>query len=123
MTKLINKYKSFSIKDKLILLYALNLTDWIFTLYLLNIGFCYEANVFMVDVVNSPLLSAILKIFVPGILFLYISKRLKEATPYQLKISNKLINVAILLYITINVFHILWIILSPLMNIYFSYIL
>ena len=55
-----------SIRKKLITLYILNITDIIFTLFLVNTGMFIEANAIMAPVVNNmQILSLIIKIAVP----------------------------------------------------------
>jgi len=98
-----------SIRKKLITLYILNLTDIIFTLFLVNTGMFFEANAIMAPVVNNmQVLSLIIKIMVPLALLLWVYQRMKKATPKQLHQSNLIIIAWVILYGLINIFHVVW---------------
>jgi len=114
MINFLRKYSFEIIKKKLILLYLLNLTDIIFTLFLLNTGFYKEANSLMASTVQNPLGSLALKSILPAILILYLFKRMQKATDKQLKQSNFIINGAVIIYFLINISHIIWVLLVPL---------
>lgn len=103
----IKNYSLQNIKNKLLILYILNVTDIIFTLFLLSTGLYMEANNLMSNAVQSPIISFILKIVLPGILFIFIYFRMKKATTNQLKQSNLFINGAIILYTFINISHLI----------------
>lgn len=98
-----------NIKKKLQILYLLNITDIILTLALLKTGLFEEANGAMVNIVESPVASILLKVGVVGALIYYLIKRIAKATEKQLKISNYIINVAIGVYSIINVMHLFYI--------------
>lgn len=104
-----NDYKN--LKIKLFLLYFFNVSDIVLTLLLLQTGYFMEVNSVMADIVSNPLLSIFLKIFVVLMLILFLCKRMKRANPKQLFYSNIIICFAVLIYIFINLSHILWIIL------------
>ena len=87
---------------RLLMLYALNVTDWIFTLILVNTGYFYEANLFMNYAISNIWLGALLKCI------LCVNNRMTSANKKQLSIAKKLINVIILYYIIINSSHIMW---------------
>ncbi|MTI71068.1 MAG: hypothetical protein FH751_12535 [Firmicutes bacterium] len=108
MITLLKNYSYENILNKILLLFILNATDIVFTLILLNSGFCLEANPFMVNIVQSPLKSFIFKIILPAILLMYLTIRLKKANNHQLKVSNVLINIMTIFYLTINIFHLIW---------------
>lgn len=93
------------------MLYTLNVTDIILTLTLLQTGMFEEANNVMVNVVESPILSIMLKIVGIGLLVYYLIKRMLLATDKQLYISNYIINGAIGIYIIINLMHLVYIFL------------
>lgn len=96
-----------NIKKKLILLYILNVTDVIFTLFLVNTGMFVEANFLMLQLINEhQLLSLFLKIAIPLILFILVFYRMKEISGKQLYQSNVIITLALLFYCIINLSHI-----------------
>jgi hypothetical protein len=97
-----------SIKQKLITLYILNVTDIIFTIYLVNTGSFQEANAVMAILLNNmPLVSIIIKIAVPLFLLLGIYQRMKKATEKQLYTSNIIITGCLIFYVFINISHVL----------------
>lgn len=104
MQKVITKGKV-GICGKLCLLGILNCTDIIFTYILVNTGVCYEANKVMFSVLSNKADCFGLKIVIPTLLLIYLYLRLKDANPKQVKISNRLINIAIVLYLFINISH------------------
>ena len=68
-----------------------------------------ETNVFMAPVVNNmQVLSLIIKIAIPLSLLLWVYRRMKKATPKQLHHSNTIINAWLILYVLINISHIIW---------------
>lgn len=86
----IKNYSLHNIRNKLLALYMLNVTDIIFTILLLNTGFYMEANSLVSKLLQSPLLSLISKIVLPAVLFMFIYDRMRKATDRQLKQSNLL---------------------------------
>lgn len=109
MIAFLKKYDFEIVKKKLILLYLLNISDIIFTLILLNTGFYMEVNFLMKTAVQNPLASFALKAILPGILIIYLFIRMQKATDKQLKQSNFIINCAIIIYLLINISHLLWV--------------
>lgn len=98
-----------NIKKKLQILYLLNVSDIILTLVLLKTGLFVEANRAMVNIVESPFASILLKVGLVGALIYYLIKRMNKATEKQLKISNYIINAAISIYSIINLMHLFYI--------------
>jgi len=98
-----------SIRRKLTALYILNVTDIIFTLFLVNTGVFLEANTIMAPLVNDrQLLSIIVKVVIPFILLIWVYQRMKDATEKQLYQSNIIINGCLIFYGLINIFHVIW---------------
>lgn len=113
MITFIKNFSLENIKFKLIVLYLLNITDIIFTVLLLGTGFYMEANSLMVDAVQSPSASFILKVLLPALLLVFLYIRMKKATETQLKKSNIVINIAISIYTLVNISHLVWFSLLP----------
>lgn len=88
-----------------------NVTDIIFTLLLLKTGMFEEANSVMVNIVESPTWSFIIKVIIIGLLLYYLVKRMLMATNKQLYISNYIISVALGVYTIINLMHIIYIVM------------
>lgn len=111
MAELIYYIKDYSIdifKYKLSLLYLFNVLDYIFTILLIRTGLFIEANPFMINIINNPSQSILLKICLPAILLVYIFIRMQKAKKHQLIISNTIINGALLGYGMLNLLHLLW---------------
>jgi hypothetical protein len=118
MIAFIKNYSLTNIKNKFLLLYILNVTDIIFTLLLLSTGFYMEANALMSNAVQSPVASFALTLVLPAVIFIIVYVRMHKATDQQLKRSNLLINAATALYALINLSHLLWFAILPILAIF-----
>jgi len=106
------------IKKKLISIYILNVTDVLFTIFLINTGMFLETNAFMSQFVNNrQLLSIIIKIAIPFVLLFWVYGRMRKATEKQLYQSNILTNGCLIFYVLVNISHIIWTILYNVMKI------
>lgn len=103
-----------NIRKKLILLYFLNVSDLIFTLALLETGFFREVNIFMVNAVENPFVSIVLKVVFPAGLFYYLYKRIRLSDASQLKATNIGLLISLTLYSFVNISHLVWVALLPL---------
>ena len=112
MKKIVSLFLSKNEYDiRLILLYILNVTDYLFTLVLISSGIFIEAN---------PLLSMniqgvwgfILKCIVPLLLLAYLHIRFSADKPKHQKAVKILLNCIIIYYGIINLFHIFWLTLT-----------
>lgn len=108
MLSYIKGYDLNNIKNKLGLLYFLNVMDILFTVILLKTGLFVEANPFMVPIVNNPVKLSIIKIIFPALLLAFLFFRIRKAKEHQLIISNKIINGALCGYILLNLSHLFW---------------
>lgn len=114
MIAFIKNYDLVQIKKKLIILYLLNVSDIIFTLLLLQTGYFAEVNIFMVKVVANPLISLVLKITLPAILLYYLYTRIRiEKDAWR--VSNIAINISLTIYALVNLSHLVWIAILPLL--------
>lgn len=113
MISFIKNYELMMIRKKLIILYLLNVTDIIFTLALLRTGFFSEVNIFMVNAVESPMFSMLLKIVLPAILLYYLYKRICSSDDAGLRDTNIGINVSLAIYTLVNLSHLLWVSILP----------
>jgi hypothetical protein len=77
-----------------------------------------EANILMAKAVNSLLSSFMLKIVLPAALLFYLYFRMKNASEKQLKQSNILLSIATGVYVVINVFHLIYLLLFGLLKIF-----
>lgn len=109
MIALLKKYDLAAVKTKFFIIYILNVTDICFTLYLLSSKMFVEANIFMKPIVQNYGESILLKAIIPLILLYVLFIRMKSATTSQLLVSNKIINVCMIFYLGINMFHVLWV--------------
>ncbi len=110
----VKDYSLDNLKNKLIILYVLNVTDIVLTLLLLDTGYYIEANFLMTTAVQSYTASFCLKILLPAILLLYVFFRLKSANERQLRNSNIMISGITVVYAFINLSHLVWVSLLPL---------
>ncbi len=113
MITFIKNYNLEIIRRKLILLYILNVTDIIFTLMLLQTGFFSEVNIFMVNAVESPVLSLLLKVILPAGLLFYLYKRICTSDNSGLRATNIGINISLTIYALVNITHLVWVLLLP----------
>ncbi|WP_017414386.1 DUF5658 family protein [Clostridium tunisiense] len=101
-----------SINKKLLGLYLLNVSDILFSLFLINTGMCYEFNSLMNYVISrNQVFSVFIKVVIPLILLMFIGFRIKVASEPQLYKANIIITTILLAYTLINLSHILWTIL------------
>lgn len=99
------------IKRKFVIIYMLNVSDILLTLLLLQTGVFIEGNFFMRGLVESSMISFVVKLGIPLMLLCIVYKRIKAATEKQLVISNKLTTGCLIFYAIINASHLIWIIL------------
>lgn len=113
MIGFIKTYNLNNIRKKIILLYLLNVTDLIFTLALLQTGLFKEMNIFMIKVVESPLICVILKVIFPVGLLYYLYKRICVTDESALKTANIGLMISLTLYGLVNISHLVWLALLP----------
>lgn len=70
-----------------------------------------ETNGVMVNIVENPILSIMIKVGLVGLLIYYLIKRMTNATNKQLLISNFILSGALGIYCIINLMHISYIFL------------
>lgn len=92
---------------KLIVLYILNVTDYIFTLILLSSGHFIEANPLLYTGING-VGGFVLKCVVPLVLVLYLHIRFIFGKPKNQKAVNLLLNIILSYYAFVNLMHIFW---------------
>lgn len=109
----IKAHNLINIRKKLIILYLLNVLDIIFTLVLLQTGLFREMNIFMINAVQSPFISIILKIIFPAGLLFYLYKRICLSDNEQLRATNIGLLISLTLYSLVNLSHIIWVMLLP----------
>jgi hypothetical protein len=108
MIAFIKNYSLENIKNKLLILYILNVTDIISTLLLVGTGFYMEANTLMIKAVQSPTESIALKVVLPAVLLICIYFRMQKASDQQLKKANFFISGTTAIYALINISHLVW---------------
>lgn len=109
----IKTHNLINIRKKFIILYLLNVSDLIFTLALLQTGFFREMNIFMVNAVQSPLVSVLLKIIFPAGLLYYLYKKISLSNSDQLRAVNIGLLISLTLYSLVNLTHLVWVALLP----------
>ncbi|HHT88746.1 MAG TPA: hypothetical protein GX002_07035 [Clostridiales bacterium] len=113
MIAFIKTHNLINIRKKFIILYLLNVSDLIFTLALLQTGFFREMNIFMVNAVQSPLVSVLLKIIFPAGLLYYLYKKISLSNSDQLRAVNIGLLISLTLYSLVNLTHLVWVALLP----------
>lgn len=113
MVAFIKNYQLEFMKKKFVLLYLLNVTDIICTVLLLRTGYFTEINFLMVQVVQNPLASTCIKILFPALLLYHMYHHMKNADLEQLKASNIAVNISLVIYFLVNLSHMVWIALLP----------
>lgn len=106
ITGVYNMIKLQDIKRKVQILYVLNVVDMICTLMLLKTGHFIEVNLLLKSVVQEPIKMVFIKVLLPILLLFYLYQRIKKASPKQLKISNIVLNGAVIFYGLVNIIHV-----------------
>ncbi len=100
-------------RKKLVLLYALNISDILFTLFLLQTGYFKEVNILMAGAVKNPAVSLMLKIIIPALLLYYMYRQQLSAEEEQRKASNVAVNISLSIYCFVNITHLVWLAVLP----------
>lgn len=100
------KVLSLNLNKKINDLFYLNVVDILATLALLRTGLFVEKNPLMINIVNDPILATFIKVVVVGLLLLYLKLRCRKANNAQLKIVDKVLTIAIIIYSLIAIMHI-----------------
>ena len=103
-----------NVRFKLLILYLLNILDLFFTQKLLATGGFFEANPIMSGIMDEPDYLLLIKVLFPLFLVCFLSLRLRKANRHQLMISNRIITGSLIVYGAVNLMHIYWINISPL---------
>ena len=93
---------------KLIAVCALNVTDILLTLALVNTGAFREGNPVMTLVMDSTAAAVAVKLIVPALLAALLIFRLRGAVARQRRTANAMICALLALYAFINLSHIVW---------------
>ena len=109
MIKYLQNYELSNIRNKLICIYILNVTDIAFTLYLKSTGFFIEANPLIALLLKSTPAALAVKAALPAALVAFLYLRMRKASESQLKKSNYYLLAILLIYALINILHIVWI--------------
>ena len=102
--------KKLTLNKKLILLYALNLSDILFSILLINSKCCLEANPLMLSLFSEPMAAFLFKAIVPGLLLILVYAIFEYNPDKQFTFSVGLINFAIISYVAVNILHVVIII-------------
>ncbi len=99
-----------NVRNKLLIVYALNINDIHLTKLLLATNQFVEANPIMGFLITTTFLTLFSKMILPALLIFYIIFRMKNASPVQLKRANVAVNIIFIIYVLINIMHLIWII-------------
>lgn len=92
-------------KRRLIMLFILNVSDWICTLSLLSTGYFAEANPLMQNVITSLPLGFAVKVLLPLGLIILAMKKIKCADSDQVVVANNIVLAGVSVYILLNLYH------------------
>lgn len=96
-----------ALRMRMLLLYALNSFDMMFTKFLLATGKFREINPVMALAMQNNWATLILKFVLPAVLLIYLDSRLKCAEPHHLWLSARVLEVLIGVYCFVSMLH-LW---------------
>ncbi|MFA9422998.1 MAG: DUF5658 family protein [Sedimentibacter sp.] len=97
--------KSLTISKKLLLIYVLNISDVIFTIFLINSTYFVEANPLLAAFSYTPHTMFLFKAIVPGLLLLFVYIIINHISKKQFTLCNKLINFSLIAYTLVNILH------------------
>ena len=100
-----------NVRNKLFIIYALNINDIQLTWFLLKTGVFIEVNPVMAFFISTTYLAVIAKIVLPAVLLFYVGVRMKSADNDQLRKANILISIVFIIYALINIMHLFWVVL------------
>ncbi|WP_040413626.1 DUF5658 family protein [Clostridium thermobutyricum] len=99
------------IKIKLLLIYILNISDFIFTIFLINTEMFYEGNFLMTSFVENPLKGFILKVVIIGLVLFFLGILFRYANKLELYHINYIVLLGLTLYTSVNILHVFYTIL------------
>ncbi|MGL4361731.1 MAG: DUF5658 family protein [Cellulosilyticaceae bacterium] len=108
MIRFLKNSDVYLIKQKLVIIYILNVIDIVCTFGLLKTGLFEEANWLMVGIVNHALLSIFIKLLIPACLMIYVLINLDDLPTEQLPICNIALNVVFIVYSIITLMHLIY---------------
>lgn len=97
-----------TVRSKLIILYTLNVSDALLTYLLVGTGYFKEANFLLESIVLNFIQLVFIKILLPAALIAWVYFRIGQANQSQLRLGNYAINLVLLLYIVVNMLHLVW---------------
>lgn len=100
------KSKALIFYFKLLMLYLLNVSDWLCTEALIASGRFYEANPIMQSVVDSFWLTLLVKGVLPLVLVLFCALIFRLADCEEGRFAGWMINFGIIVYSLLNIWHI-----------------
>jgi hypothetical protein len=98
-----------SIRVKLITIYMLNVSDALLTFWLIGTGYFFEANLLLKKAVFDFDELFLVKILFPVVLLTWLYFRIHSATEKQLRLGKIAVNSVLLLYIFVNILHLVWV--------------
>ena len=110
MIYFLRTYDLETIRLKFITIYILNVSDALLTHLLIRTGYFIEVNFLLKEIVGNINRLFIMKILFPALLIAWLYFRVQQTTEKILKQSNIAVNFVLVLYIFINILHIIWLI-------------
>ncbi len=97
-----------ALRRKLVLLYALNLSDILLTFILLSSGGFRELNPLMAAAFQSGAITVLVKLVLPGAVLVWLYAALRRSGPGQKRACNRVINAIVIGYLAVNLMHLGW---------------
>ena len=108
ISRFLRAYDLKATRGKLLALYTLNVSDALLTYLLVRTGCFLEANFLLRGAVFNFGELFLIKILLPAVLIAWLYFRIYRATEKQLRIGNIAVNLVLLLYIFVNILHLVW---------------
>jgi len=108
MVTFLRAYDFKTIRRKLVALYFLNVSDALLTYLLVGTGRFREINFLLERAAGDMGALFLIKILLPAALIAWLYMRIELATERQLRPSNAAVNSVFLLYVFVNLLHLVW---------------
>lgn len=96
-----------NLKNKLYLVYTLNVLDWILTILLLKTGYFYEANPIARTFINNAQLGLIIKCLIPFIMVFIVNHFMHILDFSELKKADMIVSFGLTVYLAITLDHVI----------------
>ena len=99
--------KQARLDQKLVMIYAMNIADWICTVVLLRTDLFIEANPLMRPMIDSIPAGFLVKCLLPALLILSVSAAVRRLEAKALIIADRFISFLLVFYLAVDLDHVL----------------